>query len=172
MPRRRGAENREVVADAIYGSTLVEKFVCSMMWDGKKSTAQKIFYSSMKKLEERGGGEEAIKLFKKAVENAKPLLEVKTRRVGGANYQVPIEVPQNRRTSLAIRWIITNARGRAEKGMPEKLANELNDAANLRGGAIKKRDDVHRMAEANKAFAHYNARTPYSPRPSDARRLF
>jgi small subunit ribosomal protein S7 len=143
------------VADAIYGSTLVEKFVCSMMWDGKKSTAQKIFYMSMKKLEERGGGEEAIKLFKKAVENAKPMLEVKTRRVGGANYQVPIEVPTNRRTSLAIRWILLNARGRAEKGMSDKLANELNDAANLRGGAIKKRDDVHRMAEANKAFAHY-----------------
>jgi small subunit ribosomal protein S7 len=120
MPRRRGAENREVVADAIYGSTLVEKFVCSMMWDGKKSTAQKIFYTSMKKLEERGGGEEAIKLFKKAVENAKPMLEVKTRRVGGANYQVPIEVPTNRRTSLAIRWILMNARGRAEKGMADK----------------------------------------------------
>jgi small subunit ribosomal protein S7 len=144
-----------VAADAIYGSTLVEKFVCSMMWDGKKSTAQKIFYASMKKLEERGGGEEAIKLFKKAVENAKPMLEVKTRRVGGANYQVPIEVPATRRTSLAIRWILLNARGRAEKGMSDKLANELNDAANLRGGAIKKRDDVHRMAEANKAFAHY-----------------
>jgi small subunit ribosomal protein S7 len=155
MPRRRGADNREVPADPVYSSTLVEKFVCSMMWDGKKSTAQKIFYSSMRKLEERGGGEEAIKLFKKAVENAKPLLEVKTRRVGGANYQVPIEVPQNRRTSLAIRWILSNARGRAEKGMADKLANELNEAANLRGGAIKKRDDVHRMAEANKAFAHY-----------------
>ena len=155
MPRRRGADNREVAADPIFGSTLVEKFVCSMMWDGKKQTAQKIFYTSMKKLEERGGGEEAIKLFKKAVENAKPLLEVKTRRVGGANYQVPIEVPQNRRTSLASRWILGNARGRAEKGMADKLANELNDAANLRGGAIKKRDDVHRMAEANKAFAHY-----------------
>src|SRR6185437_14630352 len=117
MPRRRGAENREVAADAIYGSTLVEKFVCSMMWDGKKATAQKIFYDSMKKLEERGGGEEAIKLFKKAVENAKPMLEVKTRRVGGANYQVPIEVPTNRRTSLAIRWILLNARGRAEQGI-------------------------------------------------------
>ena len=155
MPRRRGAENREVPADPVYGSTLVEKFICSMMWDGKKSTAQKIFYNSMKKLEERGGGEEAVKLFKKAVENAKPLLEVKTRRVGGANYQVPIEVPQTRRTSLAIRWILGNARGRAEKGMSDKLANELNEAANLRGGAIKKRDDVHRMAEANKAFAHY-----------------
>ena len=96
-----------------------------------------------------------MKLFKKAVENVKPLLEVKTRRVGGANYQVPIEVPNNRRTSLAIRWIVTQARTRPEKGMPEKLANELNDAANMRGGAIKKRDDVHRMAEANKAFAHY-----------------
>ena len=94
-------------------------------------------------------------MFKKAVENCKPVLEVKTRRVGGANYQVPVEVPQNRRTSLAIRWILINARSRPDKGMPEKLANELNDAANLRGGAIKKRDDVHRMAEANKAFAHY-----------------
>ena len=155
MPRRRAADNREVLPDPIYNSTLAEKFICSMMWEGKKSTASKIFYASMTKLEERGGGEEAIKLFKKAVENAKPLLEVKTRRVGGANYQVPIEVPQNRRTSLAIRWILQNARGRAEKGMAEKLANELNEAANLRGGAIKKRDDVHRMAEANKAFAHY-----------------
>jgi small subunit ribosomal protein S7 len=128
-----------VVADPVYNSTLVEKFVNSMMWEGKKTVAQGIFYDAMEKLKER----------------TKPLLEVKTRRVGGANYQVPIEVPQTRRTSLAIRWIILNARGRAEKGMPEKLANELNDAANLRGGAIKKRDDVHRMAEANKAFAHY-----------------
>jgi small subunit ribosomal protein S7 len=108
----------------------------------------------MEKIRERSG-DDPLKLFKKAVENCKPLLEVKTRRVGGANYQVPIEVPQSRRTSLAIRWIILNARGRAEKGMPEKLANELNDAANSRGGAIKKKDDVHRMAEANKAFAHY-----------------
>jgi small subunit ribosomal protein S7 len=108
----------------------------------------------MDKLKERSQ-DDPVKVFKKAVENCKPLLEVKTRRVGGANYQVPIEVPQTRRTSLAIRWLLINARGRAEKGMPEKLANELNDAANLRGGAIKKRDDVHRMAEANKAFAHY-----------------
>jgi small subunit ribosomal protein S7 len=101
------------------------------------------------------GQDEPLKLFKKAVENCKPVLEVKTRRVGGANYQVPIEVPQNRRTSLAIRWLLSNARSRPEKGMIDKLANELNDAANLRGGAIKKKDDVHRMAEANKAFAHY-----------------
>jgi len=154
MPRRRTIDNREVLPDPIYASTLVEKFICSMMWDGKKNTAQRIFYTSMDKLKDRSQ-DDPVKVFKKAVENCKPLLEVKTRRVGGANYQVPIEVPQNRRTSLAIRWILTNARGRAEKGMPEKLANELNDAANLRGGAIKKRDDVHRMAEANKAFAHY-----------------
>ena len=154
MPRRRSAENREILPDPVYNSTLVEKFICSMMWDGKKNTAQAIFYDSMEKIRERSG-DDPLKLFKKAVENCKPLLEVKTRRVGGANYQVPIEVPQYRRTSLAIRWIILNARGRAEKGMPEKLANELNDAANSRGGAIKKKDDVHRMAEANKAFAHY-----------------
>jgi small subunit ribosomal protein S7 len=154
MPRRRTIDNREVVPDPVYASTLVEKFICSMMWDGKKNTAQRIFYTAMDKLKDRSQ-DDAVKVFKKAVENCKPLLEVKTRRVGGANYQVPIEVPQNRRTSLAIRWILSNARGRAEKGMPERLANELNDAANLRGGAIKKRDDVHRMAEANKAFAHY-----------------
>ena len=154
MPRRRHVEIREVLPDPVYNSTLVEKFICSMMWDGKKTVAQRIFYDSMDKIRERTG-DDPLKLFKKAVENAKPLLEVKTRRVGGANYQVPIEVPQNRRTSLAIRWIVTNARSRPEKGMPEKLANELNDAANMRGGAIKKRDDVHRMAEANKAFAHY-----------------
>ena len=155
MPRKGHISKREVAADPVYGSTLVTKFVNSMMWGGKKSTAQSIFYQAMKNLEEKGGGDDALKLFKKAVENVKPLLEVKTRRVGGANYQVPIEVPQNRRTSLAIRWIIINARTRPEKGMSEKLANELNDAANLRGGAIKKRDDVHRMAEANRAFAHY-----------------
>ena len=154
MPRRRRVDVREVLPDPVYNSTLVEKFICSMMWDGKKTVAQGIFYDAMDKIRERSG-DEPLKLFKKAVENAKPMLEVKTRRVGGANYQVPIEVPQNRRTSLAIRWILTNARTRPEKGMPEKLANELNDAANMRGGAIKKRDDVHRMAEANKAFAHY-----------------
>jgi small subunit ribosomal protein S7 len=126
-----------------------------MMWGGKKSTAQGIFYQAMKNLEEKGGGEEAIKLFKKAVENCKPLLEVKTRRVGGANYQVPIEVNPDRRTSLAIRWLISYGRGRGEKGMIDKLSNELLDAANGRGSAMKKKEDVHRMAEANRAFAHY-----------------
>lgn len=154
MSRRHRAEVRELNPDPVYNSTLVEKFVNSMMWDGRKATAQRVFYSAMTLLEQRAG-EEALKVFKKAVENCKPMLEVKSRRVGGANYQVPIEVPQNRRTSLAIRWIVSNARGRSEKGMNEKLASELNDAANLRGGAIKKKDDVHRMAEANKAFAHY-----------------
>ena len=154
MPRRRRAELKEIQPDPVYNSTLVEKFVNSMMWDGKKTIAQGILYGAMDKIRERSG-DDPLKLFKKAVENAKPLLEVKTRRVGGANYQVPVEVSQNRRTSLAIRWILMNARSRPEKSMPEKLANELNDAANLRGGAIKKKDDVHRMAEANKAFAHY-----------------
>ncbi|MGE5646433.1 MAG: 30S ribosomal protein S7 [Acidobacteriota bacterium] len=154
MSRRRKAEPREIAPDATYNSTLVEKFINNMMWDGKKAVAQNIFYAAMDTIRERTG-DDPLKLFKKAVENAKPLLEVKTRRVGGANYQVPIEVPQNRRTSLALRWLITNARSRPEKGMAEKLANELNDAANMRGGAIKKKDDVHRMAEANKAFAHY-----------------
>jgi small subunit ribosomal protein S7 len=154
MPRRRRIEPREVQADPVYNSTLAEKFVNSMMWDGKKTVAQKVFYGAMTKMQERAG-DDALKVFKKAVENCKPLLEVKTRRVGGANYQVPVEVTQNRRTSLAIRWILQNARTRPEKGMPEKLANELLDAANQRGGAIKKKDDVHRMAEANKAFAHY-----------------
>jgi len=154
MSRRRRAETREILPDPVYNSTLAEKFVNSMMWDGKKTVAQGIFYSAMDTLKERSG-DDPLKLFKKAVENCKPLLEVKTRRVGGANYQVPVEVSQNRRTSLAIRWILSNARSRPDKGMPEKLANELGDAANSRGGAIKKKDDVHRMAEANKAFAHY-----------------
>ena len=154
MPRRRRAVVREILPDPIYNSTLVEKFVNSMMWDGKKNTAQGIFYDAMDKLKDRTG-DDPLKAFKKAVENAKPLLEVKTRRVGGANYQVPVEVSQNRRVSLAIRWILQNARSRPDKGMPDKLANELTDAANMRGGAIKKKDDVHRMAEANKAFAHY-----------------
>ena len=154
MPRRRRAELKEIQPDPVYNSTLVEKFVNSMMWDGKKTIAQGILYGAMDKIRERSG-DDPLKMFKKAVENCKPLLEVKTRRVGGANYQVPVEVSQNRRTSLAIRWILMNARSRPEKSMPEKLANELNDAANLRGGAIKKKDDVHRMAEANKAFAHY-----------------
>ena len=154
MPRKGHIAKRTVPADAVYGSDLVTKFINSMMWQGKKSTAEGIFYKSLEKLQEKGG-DESLKLFKKAVENCKPLLEVKTRRVGGANYQVPVEVNQDRRTSLAIRWLIIYSRGRGEKGMVDKLSNELLDAANSRGAAIKKKEDVHRMAEANKAFAHY-----------------
>ena len=154
MPRRRRPEPREILPDPLYNSTLAEKFVNSMMWDGKKNTSQRIFYEAMDTIKERTQ-DDPLKLFKKAVENAKPLLEVKTRRVGGANYQVPIEVAPDRRTSLAIRWIVSYARGRGEKGMIEKLTNELLDASNGKGAAIKKKEDVHRMAEANKAFAHY-----------------
>ena len=154
MPRKGHIAKRGVSPDPIYGSDLVTKFVNSMMWGGKKSTAQKIFYSSLERLQQKGG-DEPLKLFTKAVENCKPLLEVKTRRVGGANYQVPVEVNADRRTSLAIRWLIAYSRGRGEKGMIDKLTNELLDAANNRGTAIKKKEDVHRMAEANKAFAHY-----------------
>ncbi len=154
MPRKGHTPKREVAADPIYGSTLVTKFVNCMMWGGKKSTAQSIFYGALQQMEQKGG-DEALKLFKKAIENTKPLLEVKTRRVGGANYQVPVEVNPDRRTSLAIRWILQYSRARSEKGMQDKLANELLDAANSRGTSIKKKEDVHRMAEANKAFAHY-----------------
>src|ERR1051326_4700152 len=154
MPRKGHIAKRGVNADPVYGSDLVTKFVNSMMWGGKKSTVERIVYESMTRLEQKGG-DEALKLFKKALENCKPLLEVKTRRVGGANYQVPVEVNADRRTSLAIRWLITYSRGRGEKGMVDKLSNELLDAANNRGAAIKKKEDVHRMAEANKAFAHY-----------------
>jgi len=154
MPRKGYIAKRTVEPDAVYQSDLVTKFINSMMWQGKKSTAENIFYTAIKNLEQKGG-DEGLKLFKKAVENAKPLLEVKTRRVGGANYQVPIEVNADRRTSLAIRWLVTYSRGRGEKGMIDKLSNELLDAANGKGAAIKKKEDVHRMAEANKAFAHY-----------------
>jgi small subunit ribosomal protein S7 len=154
MPRRRRPESREILPDPLYGSTLAEKFVNNMMWDGKKAVSQKIFYEAMDKIKERSG-DDPLKLFKKAVENCKPLLEVKTRRVGGANYQVPIEVNPERRTSLAIRWLVTYGRARGEKGMIDKLTSELLDAANGRGAAMKKKEDVHRMAEANKAFAHY-----------------
>jgi small subunit ribosomal protein S7 len=138
----------------VYGSDLVQKFISSMMWDGKRSTAQRIFYSAMDQIAQKTN-DDPLKTFKKAVENCKPVLEVKTRRVGGANYQVPVEVNPFRRQSLAIRWLLQYARGRAGKTMIDKLAEELLDAASSRGGAIKKKEDVHRMAEANKAFAHY-----------------
>src|SRR6476661_8411910 len=154
MPRKGHIAKRTVPADAVYQSDLVTKFINSMMWQGKRSTAEGIFYEALAKVQEKGG-DEALKLFKKAVENVKPVLEVKTRRVGGANYQVPVEVNANRRTSLSIRWLISYSRARKEKSMEEKIAAELLDAANNRGSTIKKREDVHKMAEANKAFAHY-----------------
>jgi len=154
MPRRREIEPRTPVPDPVYNSTLVSKFINHMMWDGKKSTASKIFYDALDMIRERGE-EDPLKVFKKAVENAKPMVEVKSRRVGGANYQVPIEVPQSRRTSLAFRWLIGYARSRGENRMAERLAGELHEAAGGRGSAMKKKDDVHRMAEANKAFANY-----------------
>ncbi len=154
MPRRREVPKRESLPDPIYGSTLISKFVNCMMIQGKKSVAEGAFYGSLEIVKERTK-DDPVKVFKKAMDNVKPLLEVKSRRVGGATYQVPIEVAQERRTSLAIRWIILNARNRGEKTMREKLAAEILDASNNRGGAIKKKEDTHRMAEANKAFAHY-----------------
>jgi small subunit ribosomal protein S7 len=155
MPRRREIPKREVPADPIYNSPLVTKFLSTIMLDGKRSTAERILYNSLNIVKEKTG-DDPLKVFKKAVENVKPALEVKSRRVGGSNYQVPIEVNPNRRLSLSIRWLVGYARARGDgKTMEEKLANELLDASNMRGGAVKKREDTHRMAEANKAFAHY-----------------
>lgn len=155
MPRRREIAKRELLPDALYNSALVTKFINTIMQAGKRSTAERILYQSFDIIKERGG-DDPLKIFKKALDNVKPSLEVKSRRVGGSNYQVPIEVTPNRRLSLSIRWLVGYARSRGDgKTMQEKLANELMDAANLRGGAVKKREDTHRMAEANKAFAHY-----------------
>ncbi len=155
MPRRREIAKRELLPDALYGSPLVTKFINTIMSQGKRSTAERIMYQAFDLIKERSG-DDPLKVFKKAVDNVKPSLEVKSRRVGGSNYQVPIEVNPNRRLSLSIRWLVGFARSRGDgKTMQEKLANEFLDAANLRGGAVKKREDTHRMAEANKAFAHY-----------------
>lgn len=154
MPRKGYVEVREVGPDPLYTSPLVQKFVNCIMYDGKKSTAQQIVYGALDAIKEKTN-DDPLKVFKKALENVKPALEVKSRRVGGANYQVPVEVNRNRQTSLSIRWLISYARARGEKSMAEKLTGELMDASNNRGGAVKKRDDTHRMAEANKAFAHY-----------------
>jgi small subunit ribosomal protein S7 len=152
--RRAGAAKREVLPDPKYGSRLVAKFVNIMMIRGKKSTAERIMYDALTTIEDRSR-QEALKMFKTAVDNVKPAVEVKSRRVGGSTYQVPVEVRPDRRTSLAMRWMIGAARRRPERSMAEKLAAELLDAANNRGAAVKKREDTHKMAEANKAFAHY-----------------
>jgi small subunit ribosomal protein S7 len=155
MPRRRVAARREVLPDPVYNSTMVTRFINSMMHGGEKSVAEKIFYAAMEQI--RGKNQDdPLKVFKKAVDNVKPRVEVKSRRVGGSTYQVPIEVDQRSRgNSLAIRWLISYSRSRGEKTMIERLANEILEASSNRGSAVKKREDTHRMADANKAFAHY-----------------
>jgi small subunit ribosomal protein S7 len=154
MPRRREIAKRVVLPDPKYNDRTVAKFINAIMLKGKKSTAEGIVYGAFDVLSERSG-EDALEVFKKALENVRPVLEVKSRRVGGSTYQVPVEVRSDRRNALAIRWLITYARGRGEKTMVDRLAGELLDAAANRGSAVKKREDTHRMAEANKAFAHY-----------------
>jgi small subunit ribosomal protein S7 len=154
MPRKGPVPRREILPDPKYGSVLVAKFINCMMRDGKKSVAERIFYQALDIIGQKTG-KNPLEVFEKAVENVKPVMEVKSRRVGGATYQVPVEVRPERRISLAVKWLIQSARARSEKGMVNKLANELLDAYNNRGGAIKKKEDTHRMAEANRAFAHY-----------------
>jgi small subunit ribosomal protein S7 len=154
MPRRREVKKRTVAADPKYGEVLVVRFINVLMRRGKKSVAEKVFYGSLESLREKTK-DDPLKIFKQAMDNVKPVVEVKSRRVGGATYQVPVEVRPDRRTSLAIRWIIQYAKDRSEKSMRERLAAEFLDAANNKGASIKKKEDTHRMAEANKAFAHY-----------------
>jgi len=154
MARRREAQKRKVSPDPKYNDVLVGRFINSILKQGKKSLAERIFYSALDAVAEKIK-EDPVKVFRKAVENAAPMLEVRSRRVGGATYQVPVEVSESRRIALSIRWVIQNARSRAGKTMSEKLTGEIVDAYNNAGGAIKKREEVHRMAEANKAFAHY-----------------
>ncbi len=154
MPRRREAAKREILPDPKYQNTLVARFINNLMYQGKKSTAERIFYDSLEFISKKGQ-DQPINVFKSAVDNVKPMVEVKSRRVGGANYQVPVEVRPDRSVALAIRWLITAARGRNEKTMVSKLAGELLEASQNTGAAVKKREDTHKMAEANKAFAHY-----------------
>ena len=154
MPRRREVAKRVILPDPKYHDRLVAKFMNAVMLDGKKSVAESIVYGAFDLIAQRSG-DEPLEVFKKALDNVRPMLEVKSRRVGGSTYQVPVEVRSDRRNALAFRWIITYARGRGEKTMRERLAGEFLDAANNRGAAVKKKEDTHRMAEANKAFAHY-----------------
>ena len=154
MPRRREVPKREILPDPLYNSQLVTRFVNVVMRDGKKTVAERILYDALSLIEQRIG-DDPMKVFKRAVENVKPAVEVKSRRVGGSTYQIPIEVRPSRRLALSMRWIIQNAKKRSERGMGQKLAGELMDAADQRGAAIKKREDTHRMADANKAYAHY-----------------
>jgi small subunit ribosomal protein S7 len=154
MARRRSAQKREILPDPKFKDKLVAKFINNLMLGGKKSLSERIFYDSMDFIQGKMN-EDPLSVFKKAVDNTRPVLEVKSRRVGGATYQVPVEVRADRKQALSIRWLIASAKARPERTMVEKLANEFIDAANKRGAAIKKKEDVHRMAEANKAFAHY-----------------
>ena len=154
MSRRRAAEKREVLPDAKYGDLVLAKFINSLMFEGKKSVAEKIAYGALDRVQSKGG-RNAIEVFHEALENVRPALEVRSRRVGGATYQVPTEVRAERAQALSIRWLITAARKRTEKTMVDRLFSELQDAANNRGAAVKKREDTHKMAEANRAFAHY-----------------
>ena len=154
MPRRREVPERVIVPDAKYNSKLVSKFIKSIMRDGKKSIAESIIYDAFDIIKQKTN-ESPVKIFEQALENVKPMIEVKSRRVGGSTYQVPTEIRPSRKTALGIRWIIGSARKRPEKGMVDKLAGELLDASNKRGAAVKKKEDTHKMAEANKAFAHY-----------------
>ncbi len=154
MPRRGTVKKRKSQSDSSYGSTLVSRLINVVLKKGKKGLAEKVVYGAMEQVKNKTK-QDPLKMVEKAVENVKPVLETKSRRVGGATYQVPIEVPLNRSTSLAVRWLVRNARERGGKSMEEKLAAEIIDAVNNRGGAVKKKEDTHKMAEANRAFAHY-----------------
>lgn len=154
MPRRREVPKRDVFPDAVYSNELISRMINKLMWDGKKSVAEGTLYGALGIIEKRTG-EDPLKVFRQAIENVKPFMETKSRRVGGSTYQVPVEVSPRRRTALGLRWIIYSARARGEKNMADKLANELIDAFNNRGGAVRKKEEVHRMAESNRAFAHY-----------------
>lgn len=156
MSRRKSAERREILPDPVYNDLTVAKFVNRLMWQGKKTIAQRHLYAALDELRTKVSGEEPLTVFKKALENVKPNLEVRSRRVGGATYQVPVDVRPTRRLTLAMTWVVNYARERGEKSMASRLAAELADAYANRGNAIKKKEDVHRMAEANKAFSHYN----------------
>jgi small subunit ribosomal protein S7 len=154
MARRKRAVKREIPPDPVYKSPLVEKLINYVMWDGKKTLARRIVYKAFEEIQKKTG-KHPLEVFEKAMENVKPLMEVRPRRVGGATYQVPMEVRPERQIALSLRWIVNFARERGERTMIERLANEILDAYNNRGGAVKKKEDVHKMAEANKAFAHY-----------------
>jgi len=156
MSRRRKAEKRETGQDPEYKSDVLARFINKVMWDGKKSVARKIVYDALRQFSHKVNMQDPLEAFEKALENAKPVLEVKSRRIGGATYQVPMEVPPKRRESIAMRWIINHSRSKAGKGMCDSLVIELTDCFNNQGATIKKKDDTHRMADANKAFAHFN----------------